>query len=52
MLLVEPGGSVFLTDVRYDIQAHEEVKGAKVVIVHKAPLAALGDFLAKRRKRS
>jgi Xaa-Pro aminopeptidase len=52
LLLVEPGGSVFFTDVRYDIQAHEEVKGAKVVIARKAPLAALGDFLAKRRKRS
>jgi Xaa-Pro aminopeptidase len=52
LLLVEQGGSVFLTDVRYDTQAHEEVTGAKVVIAHKAPLAALGDFLAKRRKRS
>lgn len=52
LLLVEQGGSVFLTDVRYDIQAHAEVKGAKVVIVRKAPLAALGDFLATRRKRS
>ncbi len=52
LLLVEQSGSVFFTDVRYDIQAHEEVKGAKVVIARKAPLAALGDFLAKRRKRS
>ena len=52
LLLVEQGGSVFFTDVRYDIQAHEEVKGAKVVIARKAPLAALGDFLAKRRKRA
>src|SRR4029077_16474309 len=52
LLLVEPGGSVFLTDVRYDVQGRQEVKGAKVVIAHKAPLAALGDFLAKRRKRS
>ncbi|MBZ5684805.1 MAG: Xaa-Pro peptidase family protein [Acidobacteriia bacterium] len=51
LLLVEQGGSVFFTDVRYDIQAHQEVKGAKVVIARKAPLAALGDFLAKRRKR-
>jgi Xaa-Pro aminopeptidase len=52
LLLVEPSGSVFFTDVRYDIQAHEEVKGAKVVIARKAPLAALGDFLVKRRKRA
>jgi len=51
LLLVEQSGSVFFTDVRYDIQAHEEVKGAKVVIARKASLAALGDFLAKRRKR-
>jgi Xaa-Pro aminopeptidase len=51
LLLVDQSGSVFFTDVRYDIQAHEEVKGAKVVIARKAPLAALADFLAKRRKR-
>jgi Xaa-Pro aminopeptidase len=51
LLLVEQGGSVFFTDVRYDIQAHAEVKGAKLVIARKAPLAALGDFLAKPRKR-
>jgi Xaa-Pro aminopeptidase len=51
LLFVEPGGSVFITDVRYDIQAHDEVKGAKVVIARKASLAALGDFLGKRRKR-
>jgi Xaa-Pro aminopeptidase len=52
LLLVEHSGSVFFTDVRYDIQAHEEVKGAKVVIARKAPLAALGDFFAKRRRRA
>ena len=51
LLLVEQTGSVFFTDVRYDTQVHEEVKGAKVVIVRKAALAALGDFLAKRHKR-
>ncbi len=38
LLLVEEGGSVFFTDVRYDTQAREEVKGAKVVIARKAPL--------------
>ncbi len=52
LLLVEAAGSVFLTDVRYDTQAHEEVKAAKIVIARKAPLAALGEFLAKRRKRA
>ncbi len=50
LLLVEESGSVFFTDVRYHTQAHEEVKGSKVVIARKAPLAALGEFLAKRRK--
>jgi len=52
LLLVEQSGSVFFTDVRYDTQAHEEVKGAKVVIARKAPLTALGEFLAARRKRT
>jgi Xaa-Pro aminopeptidase len=52
LLLVEETGSVFFTDVRYDTQAHEEVKGAKVVIAGKAPLAALGEFLVERRKRA
>src|SRR5579872_223009 len=52
LLFVEEQGGTFFTDVRYDTQAHEEVKGAKVVIARKAPLAALGDFLAHRRRRS
>jgi len=49
---VEEAGSVFFTDVRYDTQAHDEVKGAKVVIARKAVLAALGEFLGARRRRS
>ena len=44
-LLVEETGSVFFTDVRYDTQAHEEVKGAKVVIARKAVLSALASGL-------
>ena len=51
MLLVEEDGSVFFSDVRYDTQAHEEVKGAKIVIARKASLQALGEFLNGRRKR-
>ena len=43
---------MFFTDVRYDTQAHEEVKGAKVVIARKAVLPALGEFLGARRKRT
>jgi len=52
LLLVEETGSVFLTDVRYDTQAHDEVKGAKVVIARKAVITALGEFLRERRKRA
>lgn len=52
LLLVEDAGSVFFTDVRYDTQAHEEVKAAKVVIARKSPLEALADFLGKRRRRT
>jgi Xaa-Pro aminopeptidase len=50
LLLVEETGSLFFTDVRYDTQAHEEVKAAKVVIARKSMLQALGDFLSGRRK--
>jgi Xaa-Pro aminopeptidase len=52
MLLVEEAGSVFFTDVRYDIQAREEVEAAKVAIVRKGLLAGLGEWLGGRRKRS
>jgi Xaa-Pro aminopeptidase len=50
VLLVEEAGSVFFTDVRYDTQAHDEVKGAKVVIARKAALTALGEWLARRKR--
>jgi Xaa-Pro aminopeptidase len=52
LLLVEERGSTFFTDPRYDTQAHEEVKKAKVVIGSKAPVQTLADFLHHRRKRS
>jgi Xaa-Pro aminopeptidase len=52
LLLVEQAGSVFFTDVRYDTQAHDEVKSAKVVIARKPVLTALGEFLGQRRRRS
>jgi Xaa-Pro aminopeptidase len=51
-LLVAEAGSVFFTDVRYDTQGREEVKGAKVVIAHKALLNALGEWVTTRRKKS
>jgi Xaa-Pro aminopeptidase len=49
LLLVEEAGSVFFTDVRYDTQAHEEVKGAKIVIARKAVVAALGEWPSRRK---
>ena len=52
LLLVEEKGSVFFTDVRYDTQAHEEVKAAKVVIARKAVLQALAEFFKKRRRHA
>src|SRR5229473_2330104 len=51
LLLVTEGGSVSLTDVRYDTQAHAEVKGAKVVVARKALLSAAGEWIGTRRRR-
>jgi Xaa-Pro aminopeptidase len=52
LLFVEERGSVFFSDSRYDTQAHEEVKGAKIVIGRKSPLALLGQHLKRKRRRS
>src|SRR5271166_220322 len=52
LLLVEESGSVFVTDVRYDTQAHEEVKAAKVVIARKSLFEAVAELFASRRKRA
>ena len=49
-LLVEEAGSVFFTDVRYDTQAREEVKGAKVVIARKAVLHAHRERIGGRAR--
>ena len=43
LLLVTPGTSILFTDSRYDLQAHEEVKGSRVAIVK-------GDLLASAAK--
>lgn len=51
-LLVEPGGSTFFSDVRYDTQAHEEVKSAKVVIARKSVLEAVGQLLSRRKRKT
>ncbi len=52
LLLVEGRGSTFFTDFRYDSQAHEEVKGARIIIGRKSPLELLEQFLGRRRKRA
>jgi Xaa-Pro aminopeptidase len=52
LLLVAETGSVFFTDVRYDTQAREEVKGAKVIIARKTLPNALAKSLGATRKRS
>jgi len=52
LLLVEASQSVFFTDVRYDTQAHEEVKEAKVVVASKPILQTLSQWLGKRRRRA
>lgn len=51
-LLLTGAGSTFFTDVRYETQAHSEVKGAKVTIARKALLSAVGEWIASRHKRS
>src|SRR5438093_1390035 len=50
-LLLDGSGSTFFSDVRYDTQAHEEVKGAKVVIARKSILEGIGEFLRGRRTK-
>ncbi|MFZ0541651.1 MAG: aminopeptidase P family N-terminal domain-containing protein, partial [Candidatus Sulfotelmatobacter sp.] len=52
LLLVGEDGSTFFTDFRYDTQAGEEVKGAKVIIARQALLKALGERIGARRKKS
>ena len=51
-LLVTEDGSLFFTDVRYDTQAREQVKGAKVVIARKNVLTAVAEWISARKKRS
>ena len=50
ILLLWENENVFFTDVRYDTQSHQEVKGAKVVIARKSLLEAVGEFLSRRRR--
>jgi Xaa-Pro aminopeptidase len=50
-LLVTEAGSFFFTDTRYTRQARQEVKGASVVIAHKALLNAVGEWIGARRRK-
>lgn len=52
LLLLHETGSVFFTDVRYDTQSREEVKGAKVIVARQSLLPALGEWFKARRKKS
>jgi Xaa-Pro aminopeptidase len=52
LLLVAENGSAFFTDVRYDVQAREEVKGAKVVIARSGLVSALSEWMGARGKKS
>jgi Xaa-Pro aminopeptidase len=52
LLLVGARHSVFFTDFRYNSQAHEEVKGAKIVIGRKSSLELLAQYLSRKRKAS
>lgn len=52
VLLVEEAQSVFFTDVRYDTQARQEVKGARVVIARKAILQSAADWLRRHKQRT
>jgi Xaa-Pro aminopeptidase len=51
LLLIEEAGSVFFTDVRYDTQAHAEVKSGKVVVARQAVLNAAAERIAALRGR-
>jgi Xaa-Pro aminopeptidase len=51
LLLVSEAGSTFFTDVRYDTQGREEVKGAKIVIARKALLSALAETFGTRHAK-
>ena len=51
-LLATEAGSVFFTDVRYDTQGRDEVKGARVMVARQAVLNALGEWIGARQKRS
>src|SRR5215472_7618444 len=50
-VLVGSFGSVFFSDGRYTRQAHDEVRGAKIVIAKKSPVSAVAEWLSSRKSR-
>ena len=51
VLILTDAKSMFFTDGRYTTQARSEVQGAQIVIGHKTPLVAAGDWLATHSKK-
>lgn len=51
VLVILQTGSAFFTDGRYTEQARDEVRGARVVIARKPPLAAAAEWLLKDRNK-
>ncbi len=52
LLLVAGDADVFFTDSRYSRQAHDEVKGAKVVIARGSLVGALAAWIAARGRKA
>src|ERR1700683_437581 len=52
LLLVEAAANTFFTDVRYDTQALQEVKGAEVVVANKSPWDAAAEWVSEKRGRA
>jgi Xaa-Pro aminopeptidase len=50
-IVVTESKSLFFTDGRYKEQAGVEVKGARIVVARKSPLAAAGEWLAENAKK-
>jgi Xaa-Pro aminopeptidase len=50
-LAIDEAGSAFFTDGRYSEQARDEVRGARIVIAHKPPLAAAAEWLIENKSK-
>ena len=52
VLVILETGSLFLTDGRYSEQARAEVRGPRVVVARKPPLAAAAEWLMENRSKA